>query len=170
MKGYKATELDMTCKGYQFEMNKEFIHEGEIMLCISGFHFCKEFKNVFEHYTLDPFVRVFEVEIPDDAKVIDWDNKSVTNKIKFIKELPLEEYSELTNGKIVVKKLKDSYNYLVYNNDDECHSIFYNNSGLYHNENGPAIISSYPYYNLIQKSYYENGNYIRSETIKEIIE
>lgn len=33
MKGYKGFNKDLTCRDYQFEIGKEFVHEGKIELC-----------------------------------------------------------------------------------------------------------------------------------------
>ena len=91
MKAYKATNKNMTCRELQYELNKEFIHEGEIKMCANGIHFCETLEHVFNYYAFCPQTGVFEVEIPDDAIVIKGDDKSVTNKIKFVKELTNEE-------------------------------------------------------------------------------
>ena len=41
MKGYKFMESDMTCKGFQYEIGKEYILEEELQICRNGFHFCE---------------------------------------------------------------------------------------------------------------------------------
>jgi hypothetical protein len=41
VKGYKATDNDIKCIGYQFTVGEWHEHEGEISLCSSGFHFCE---------------------------------------------------------------------------------------------------------------------------------
>jgi hypothetical protein len=38
--GYKATDKDMKCQGFQFKLGEWAVHDGEIELCKSGFHFC----------------------------------------------------------------------------------------------------------------------------------
>ena len=96
MKGYKITESDMTCRGYQYELNKEFIldedKEGPLELCYSGFHFCEKIENCFRYYTFDNKRRIFEIETLD--KIISDYDKSVTNKIIFLRELTREELYE----------------------------------------------------------------------------
>lgn len=51
VKGYKAMNVDMTCRGYQFEIGKTFHHKGKINPCVSGFHFCEKLEDVFMYYT-----------------------------------------------------------------------------------------------------------------------
>ena len=41
-KGFKATNPNMICRDFQFEIGKKFKHEGKIQPCRSGFHFCEK--------------------------------------------------------------------------------------------------------------------------------
>ena len=88
MKGYKGMESDMTCRGFQYEIGKTYLADGDIKLCKNGFHFCKNLEDVFEYYGNDRGNRFFEVEgnvIKSDRK------KSVANKIHIIRELTKKE-------------------------------------------------------------------------------
>lgn len=91
MKGYKATNANMTCRNYQFELNTEFVHTGEIKPCESGFHFCHQLQDILHFYGA-PDTRIFEIEAT--GKVITDGIKSVTDKIKLIRELPIEQLYE----------------------------------------------------------------------------
>lgn len=64
VKGYKATESDMTCRGYQYELNKQFdiSDDKEIEVCEHGFHFCKELSDVYRYYEIENGHRFFEVK------------------------------------------------------------------------------------------------------------
>jgi YD repeat-containing protein len=119
MKAYKATNKDMTCNDFQYELGKEFVHDGELKLCSSGFHFCKRLEDIDSFY---PFGnsdnRFFEIEIPEDAIVMDdlVFGKSVTNKIKFIRELDESDFEEIgiireydSNGNLIHYKDSDGY-------------------------------------------------------------
>ena len=95
IRGYKVTDKNMQCRGYQFELKKEFIHSGEPVLCKNGFHFCEKLINCFDYYSFDPENRVFEIVaknvINDDG------NKSVCSVIFFEKELTWFDVLSLVN-------------------------------------------------------------------------
>ena len=46
---YKGTDKDMKCRGFQFELGKEYVEE-EAKLCNKGFHGCEYPLEVFAHY------------------------------------------------------------------------------------------------------------------------
>ena len=79
----------MTCRGYQYELNKKFILDGQLEMCYNGFHFCKEIENCFEYYNFTNGERMFEIKA--SGETITKDDKTVTDEIIFIKELSREE-------------------------------------------------------------------------------
>ena len=96
MKGYKAFNKDLTCRGFQYEIGKEYVHKGNIVLCEEGFHFCKKIVDIQCYYNLnDEEIRLCEIEAT--GQVIEGDDKCVTDKIKIIRELTREEMYELGN-------------------------------------------------------------------------
>lgn len=104
IKGFKMTNNDMTCKGFQYEIGKEYHIEGEITPCKNGFHFCKELINCLRYYNnINGDKRFFEVEAW--GKVIDKEDKCVTNNIKFIREISIDEVFEY------IRKFKDNVNW-----------------------------------------------------------
>ena len=46
---YKGTDKDMKCRGFQFDLGKEYMEEGA-KLCEKGFHGCEYPLDVFAHY------------------------------------------------------------------------------------------------------------------------
>ena len=93
--GYKVFNSDWTCRGFQYEVGQIYEHEGEISPCKSGFHFCKKAADCFGYYNFDSNNKVAEVEALGDIKT-DGD-KSVTNKIKIVRELSWNEVLEIVN-------------------------------------------------------------------------
>ena len=51
MKGYKAFNKDMTCRGFQYEEGKTY-EESKAECCESGFHFCENPLDVLKYYNL----------------------------------------------------------------------------------------------------------------------
>ena len=91
MRGYKGFEPDMTCQGFQYEVGQTYEMDGEIEPCKRGFHFCQKMTDVFNYYD-EKGCRYAEVEAV--GKVIEYGDKSVTNKIRIIRELTWTEVLE----------------------------------------------------------------------------
>ena len=47
---YKAFDKNMQCRGFQYEVGKEYDMDGEIKCCERGFHACKSPLEVWDHY------------------------------------------------------------------------------------------------------------------------
>ncbi len=74
IKGYKGTDKDMKCRGYQFKMNECFdiSDDKPVELCNHGFHLCKRLHEVYNYYDIGDNHRFFEVMALVRAK--DYDN------------------------------------------------------------------------------------------------
>ena len=95
-KGYKVTDENMRCRGFQFELNKEYDCGGDVKICKMGFHFCKKLSNCFNYYSFNPSNRVFEVIGTGN---FDFETDKVCfEKIRFIRELNWYEVLELSNS------------------------------------------------------------------------
>ena len=86
MKGYKAFDKGLICKGKQYKENETFEEERAVP-CHIGMHFCKNPFDVLNFYDLvdenGEFSDFAEVEAPDDAEVKTDDNiKYCTTKLK----------------------------------------------------------------------------------------
>ena len=84
MKGYKAFEKGLICRGKQYAENTVF-EEGKAEICKSGMHFCKDPLEVLEYYPLvdnNGNINEFaEVEALDDAHTDD-NKKYCTKRLK----------------------------------------------------------------------------------------
>lgn len=86
MKGYKAFNKGLICKGKQYKENETFEEERAVP-CHRGMHFCKNPFDVLNFYDLvgenGEFSDFARVEAPDDAEVkTDDDIKYCTTKLK----------------------------------------------------------------------------------------
>lgn len=84
MKGYKAFEKGMICRGKQYAENTVF-EEENAAICKSGMHFCKEPLDVLEYYPLvndnGEISEFAEVEALDEIQTDD-ERKFCTKKLK----------------------------------------------------------------------------------------
>ena len=71
----------MTCRGFQYEVGKEYEHDGEVSACNSGFHACENPLDCFGYYA--PSESVFhEVELSGNTDKDTDDRKIAASHIK----------------------------------------------------------------------------------------
>ena len=84
MKTFKGTDENMKCRGFQYELGKEF-ETKEAEMCDSGFHACEYPLDVFNYYS-PTGSRYFETDL-DANEQTSSDSKRVGSKIKFTAEI-----------------------------------------------------------------------------------
>ena len=152
MKGYKAT-YNFKCKNLTFEIGKTYTHEGELIPCEQGLHFCKNPDHLFVYYPYQSNLRLLEIEVLGD--VIDEGDKSVTNKLKVIREIPFVEWNNIFTKHKFTKKgneleIKREYS------DGSWEKSSYDN-------NGNKIKIEYSDGNWWKSSYDKHSNLIKTE-------
>ena len=65
MKVYKATDKDMKCRGFQYEIGKTAEVDGDAKLCERGLHACEMPLDVLGYYAPGDGSRYFEAELED---------------------------------------------------------------------------------------------------------
>ena len=102
MKGYKAFEKGMICRGKQYAENTVF-EEEEAEICKKGMHFCKNPLDVLDYYPLvdenGNISEFAEVEALDEAKTDDG-KKFVTKKLKVKDKITLDKLIEIDIKKL----------------------------------------------------------------------
>lgn len=110
--GYKATNADMKCKGYQYELGKQhdMPEDAVIRDCHSGFHFCRDLDDIFTYYGLNSGNRFFRVHALVRKKDFDeygvrskspWErrrDKLAAKSIVFVRELTNDEVFKGTDA------------------------------------------------------------------------
>jgi len=89
MKAYKITNKYGKCRGHQYEVGKTYKYEGEIEICKSGFHACRNPMDCMKYQDISQ-ARYFEVLL--QGEIIHGDNKSVCSEITIVRELQINEY------------------------------------------------------------------------------
>ena len=102
MKGYKAFEKGMICRGKQYAENTVF-EEEEAEICKKGMHFCKNPLDVLDYYPLvdenGNISEFAEVEALDEAKTDDG-KKFVTKKLKVKDKITFDKLIEIDIKKL----------------------------------------------------------------------
>ena len=99
IKAYKAFNSDLTCKGFQYDVGKEYHHKGKLEMCNSGFHACTKLADCFKYYR-------FSAQETRVAEVLVWGSldhddgagsKLCASNIKIVRELSWHEVTALCN-------------------------------------------------------------------------
>ena len=87
---YKGFDKNMKCRGFQYEVGKEYEMDGEIKCCNRGFHACKSPMEVWDYYDmLDS--RYAEVEQSGKIDAGENSTKVCSSRIKIKAELKLAD-------------------------------------------------------------------------------
>jgi len=89
MIGYKGFNKDLKCNRFEFEVGKTYVHDGEVALCKSGFHFCEHPFDVLAYYPPagNRFCLIHAEDVSNEKH--NDDTKRVCKKIEIVKELDL---------------------------------------------------------------------------------
>jgi hypothetical protein len=93
VKGYKGFDKNLSCRGFQYEIGKEYEHKGAVVLCNSGFHLCEHPLDVFTHYAPSES-RFCKVEGSGKMSRSDSSTKVAASKIKIVAELSIRDIVE----------------------------------------------------------------------------
>ena len=90
IKSYKGFDKDMQCRGFQYEVGKEYDMDGEIKCCNRGFHACKSPLEVWDYYDMLNS-RFAEVEQSGKIDEEEKSTKVCSSHIKIKAELKLAD-------------------------------------------------------------------------------
>jgi hypothetical protein len=89
VKGYKAFDKNLECRSHKFKVGKSYEIDGKLSICNNGYHFCINLLDVYNYYEKSETTRICEVEALGDVETEG--DKSVTSKIKIVRELDSKE-------------------------------------------------------------------------------
>ena len=122
VRGYKVFNPDWTCSPNgtkkQYTCPGKFEEDVKLECCERGMHFCEKAVDCFNYYRFDPNNKVAEVIAY--GEVVKEGDKSCTNKLKIVREIPWDELLTIVNmglGCIGFKNTGD-YNSGSYNTGD----------------------------------------------------
>ena len=88
---YKGFDKNMQCRGFQYEVGKEYEMDGEIKCCNRGFHACKSPMEVWDYYDI---LNSRYAEVEQSGKIEEEKNstKVCSSRIKIKAELKLADF------------------------------------------------------------------------------
>ena len=94
VKSYKGFDADLKCRGFQFEVGKEYHHQGNVLACWSGFHSCEYPLEVFSYYP--PIGNRFAIVCASgNLSRNEGDSKMASSDIAVIEEIDLHRLSSI---------------------------------------------------------------------------
>ena len=91
---YKGFDKNLKCRGFQYEVGKEYEMDGDIKCCERGFHACESPLEVFDHYDMLNS-RFAEVEQSGEIDKEEDTTKVCSSRIKVKAELKLADIINL---------------------------------------------------------------------------
>jgi hypothetical protein len=88
VKGWKAFDQNLCCRGHQFSIGKTYEHPGLVRLCESGFHFHHRFEDRFNYYS-GKNTRICEVIANGTIEI--GNDKAICSIITIVRELSWRE-------------------------------------------------------------------------------
>ena len=115
---YKGFDENLKCRGFQYEVGKEYEHDGEVECCSSGFHACTNPFDVLDYYDANGKNRFCVVEQSGTISSEGIDSKQSSSKIKIKAEIGIsglfkagvEWIKEKTNPDTIIKAIKKKGN------------------------------------------------------------
>ncbi len=95
VKGYKVFEYDWKCKDKQYTCPGRFEEDVEPKVGKREMHFCKKASDCFSNRPFDSNCKVAEVVAYGTVDEVE--NKSCTNKLEIVREIPWKELLEIVN-------------------------------------------------------------------------
>lgn len=99
VKGFKVFHSDWTCSpnGHtkQYTCPGKFEEEGELDICSHGMHFCQTAADCFNYYSFNSENKVAEVIAYGEVRTDD--DKSCTDKLEIVREIPWDEVLRIVN-------------------------------------------------------------------------
>lgn len=131
IRGFKGFDKDLKCRGFQYEIGKDYEQEGEVKCCERGFHFCENPLDVFIYYSPSDS-RYCEVEGYGNADEANDDSKLATSNIHISAEIGLNRL--INDG---VKFILDKVNF----NDSKSTNTGYRSAATVEGKESVAIVT-----------------------------
>ena len=93
--GYKGFNENWKCRDMQYEVGKEYEYAGDVKLCKSGYHFCRNPHDVFDYYSAGNGNKFAIVEASEVSEERENDSKRVAKRLKIKAEISVFEICKI---------------------------------------------------------------------------
>ena len=174
MIAYKAT-YNYKCRNQTYQVGKTYTSD-KLKICQHGMHYCNKMEDTLNYYETNKDFILLEVEILGDVETRQ--DKSVTNKLKVLRVVKFDEYTNSMKSRFAVYEYDDRGNKIsvtfpngskrIFEYDDRGNmiSMTYADGDKYtfeYDNSGNNISATYPSGYKITYEYDSSGNKI-SET------
>ena len=126
MIAYKAT-YNYKCLKQTYKVGKTYTSD-KLKICRYGMHYCNKMEDTLNYYDPNKNLILLEVEILGDVETEG--NKSVTNKLKVLRVVPHDEYTDSMKSKFPTYEYDDRGNIISKTYPNGCkHTYEYDSSG-----------------------------------------
>ena len=150
MIAYKAT-YNYKCLNQTYVVGKTYTSD-KLKICHYGIHYCNKMEDTLKYYDLNEKFILLEVEIMGDVET--GEDKSVTNKLKVLRVVPSDEYTDSMKSKFPTFEYDSSGNKI---------SMTYANGSKYtyeYDDRGNKISMTYENGSKVTYEYDDHGNQI----------
>ena len=151
---YKGFDKDLKCRGFQFEVGKEYSESGDIKCCENGFHCCENPFDVFDFYPIiddDCNLNRF-CEVEGSGKADKEEEKTAFSKLKVKAEIGIKgfisAFIEIVKESVKTEKDDSDYSQLASSGDSSQLASSGDSSKLASSGNSSKLASSGDYSQL----------------------
>lgn len=156
--GFKVFNPDWTCRKKQYTCPGMFEEFGEVEVCGYGMHFCENAADCFNYYDFDPNNKVAEVITHSEVKKEG--DKSCTNKLEIVREIPWDEVLRIVNiGKNCTGRC----------NTGDCNKSSFN-TGCFNTEEQKILLFNKPSEMTYREWLESDARYLLNQIPKDVVE
>ena len=166
--GFKVFNPDWTCRKKQYTCPGMFEEPGEVEVCGYRMHFCENAADCFNYYNFDPNNKVAEVIAHGEVKKEG--DKSCTNKLEIVREIPWDEVLRIVNlGKNCTGRCNTgNWNTGDWNTGDWNKSSF--NTGCFNTEEQKILLFNKPSEMTYREWLESDARHLLNQIPKDVVE
>lgn len=161
--GFKVFNPDWTCRKKQYTCPGMFEELGEVEVCGYGMHFCENAADCFNYHNFDPNNKVAEVIAHGEVKKER--DKSCTNKLEIVREIPWDEVLRIVN---LGKNCTGRCNTGDWNTGDWNKSSF--NTGCFNTEEQKILLFNKPSEMTYREWLESDARHLLNQIPKDVVE